>query len=639
MKRTLKTISVAVIFFILCKTSATEDVVLPATAGLIPPETVFLADVHDFSQLKQQFEKTSIYKFYKDPAMADFVENVKSKWREKMQQRNENDIFKAVVDENILPQGRVAFALVLNKQAIDVNEPMALFITQWGQNTSKIKEAVDKAVKKAIEDGLHQSSEDYRGINIKTIIAEGSSRLGYGFSSKLSYCFFDDCLIGSEDIEVLKFVIAHIKGATSPTLASDSDYNASVASVGPYQDIVFYINIKQIIKTATAEDSSADTKSIITNLGLDNVASAGGSIGFARRPGCSASGKAFLKIDGLKKGICKMLDMESAALRAPRFIPQSVYSLMFLNLNVSKAYSEFVNILNSFSPEAAAVMYVPLLPDSPDGQPGVQLKRDIIDHLGSQVIIAQSLDKPFSDTSTPPEGLFALAANNPKSLEKSLSTLHSKFIAADNPDAKRELLGHTIYLLDFSALLPAFSPGERTPMQKPADSAARLQPCDSLQDEQVPPKMPTLAFTVTDTHLIFGLESTVERAVRTLSSSEAVSLSSAKWFTSAKSAIEPSVVGLACLEDNSTWGEFFWWLMEQTKKTKDEDSSLSVGVKMDSSSLFPHMMLSQAGLFDTGLLPSFDVVRKYFGLTALYGLSTADGFFFEFNYLNPTATE
>ena len=638
MKCTLKTISVAVIFFILSSISAAEGAVLPTTAGLIPPETVFLVDIHDFSQLKEQFDKTSIYKFYKDPAMAAFVENVKSKWREKMQQRNENDIFKAVVDENILPQGRVAFALVLNKQAIDVNEPMALFITQWGQNTSKIKEAVDKAVKKAIEEGLHQSSEDYRGINIKTIIAEGSSRLGYGFSSKLSYCFLDDCLIGSEDIEVLKFVIAHIKGATSPTLAGDSDYNAAVASVGPYQDIIFYINIKQIIKTVTAEDSSADTQSIIANLGLDNVASVSGSIGFARRPGCSCSGKAFLKIDGLKKGICKMLDMESAALRAPRFIPQSVYSLMFLNLNVAKAYSEFVNILNSFSPEAAAVMYVPLLPDSPDGQPGVQLKRDLIDHLGSQVIIAQSLDKPFSDASTPPEGLFALAANNPKSLEKSLSLLHSKFIAADNPDAKRELLGHTIYLLDFSVLLPAFSPGERTPMQSPVDSTDGFQSCDLLQDE-VPPRMPTLAFSVTNTHLIFGLESTVERAVRTLSSSEAVSLSSTKWFTSAKSAIEPSIVGLACLEDNSTWGEFFWWLMEQAKKTKNQDSSLSVGVKMDSSSLFPHMMLSQAGLFDTSLLPSFDVVRKYFGLTALYGLSTADGFFFEFNYLNPPAAE
>jgi hypothetical protein len=94
----------------------------------------------------------------------------------------------------------VAFALVLNKRAVDANEPTALFITQWGQNISKIKEAVDKATEKAVADGSHKKVEDYRGVGIKTIIAESSSRLGYGFSSKISYCFIDDCLIGSEDI-------------------------------------------------------------------------------------------------------------------------------------------------------------------------------------------------------------------------------------------------------------------------------------------------------------------------------------------------------------------------------------------------------------------------------------------------------
>jgi len=54
-------------------------------------------------------------------------------------------------------------------------------------------------------------------------------------------------------------------------------------------------------------------------------------------------------------------------------------------------------------------------------------------------------------------------------------------------------------------------------------------------------------------------------------------------------------------------------------------------------STFPNFMFSQAGsdLFDFSLLPEFDVVRKYFGLSAFYGLSIPEGFFFEFKYLNP----
>jgi len=187
-KHAVGTIFAAVIITVVCTSPCAQAKVLPDTARLIPPETVLLVDVDNFDQLKTQFEKTNLYKFYEDPAMAAFVEAFKTKRREKIQKLDGNDILKAIVDADVLPRGRVAFALVLNKRAIDANEPLALFITQWGENSSKIKEAVDKTVKKAIEDGSHQRSEDYRGVSIKTIIAEGSSRLGYGFSSTLSYC-------------------------------------------------------------------------------------------------------------------------------------------------------------------------------------------------------------------------------------------------------------------------------------------------------------------------------------------------------------------------------------------------------------------------------------------------------------------
>ncbi len=62
-----------------------------------------------------------------------------------------------------------------------------------------------------------------------------------------------------------------------------------------------------------------------------------------------------------------------------------------------------------------------------------------------------------------------------------------------------------------------------------------------------------------------------------------------------------------------------------------------IGVGVSSNSPFPNFMFSQAGydLFDFSLLPEFDAVRKYFGLSAFYLLSRQDRFFFEFKYLNP----
>ncbi|MBA7707978.1 hypothetical protein ES703_116863 [subsurface metagenome] len=261
-----------------------------------------------------------------------------------------------------------------------------------------------------------------------------------------------------------------------------------------------------------------------------------------------------------------MLDVESGILRAPRFIPSSAYSVSFLNLNIRKAYDELYNILYSSNPAMAAQMLTPLLPPSPDGQPGLELKSDIIAHLGSQIVIAQSTRKPFSRNSAPTESLIAVAVNNRRAVEKSLSLLHSKVIAPNNPDARRGLLGHTIYLVSLPGL--PFFPTGRTPMH-PA------HPMGGMQAPAGPgvPQMPTWAFTITDTHLIFGAESTVERAIRRLSSTEAVSVGSAEWFTSATLPI-PSVVGLAYLEDNAASSEILWWMMKETKKSKDKDSSI-----------------------------------------------------------------
>ena len=598
----------AFIVIMVCALASAQAVVLPKTAKLVPPETVLLIDIDNFGQLKGQFEKTDFYKLYKDPVMAAFISDVKAKWNKKIQQLDKNDLFGTIFNADVLPHGRVAVALVLNEQTKDANEPPLIFISQWGENIGKIKEAVNKMVEENTAlGGYKKRSEDYRGVNIEMMLDEKSSAF--------SYCFIDDCYIGAANTELLKFLIAQLKGASSPTLADDADYTAAAGAVGPYHDIDLYVNIKQLIKVLASEDTTGQAQAAIANLGVDNAAAFGCSFGFAREAGCSSEGKAFLKVNGSKKGIFKMLEAESGVIKAPRFIPSSAYSVSFLNLDIKRAYGELYNILYSFSPMHASLMLTPILPPGPEGEPGVQLKSDIIDHIGSQIVISQSIDKPFSADSAPTESLFAVAASNSKALEKSLSLVHSKTIALNNPDAKRELLGHTIYLISLPGL-PFFSPG-MVPMEGP--------------EAPIRPQVPKMAFTVTNTHLIFGTESTVEKAIRTLSSTTASSVDSAKWFSATKSAI-PSVVGLANLEDNSSSGELFWWLMKEGSKSRAANMPMGPNVGLGFLGI-------DFDLFDFGLLPEFEAVRKYFGLSASYGVSRLDGFFFEFKYLNPAGTE
>ncbi|MHC4682125.1 MAG: hypothetical protein ACYTEK_25955, partial [Planctomycetota bacterium] len=122
----------------------------------------------------------------------------------------------------------------------------------------------------------------------------------------------------------------------------------------------------------------------------------------------------------------------------------------------------------------------------------------------------------------------------------------------------------------------------------------------------------------------------------------AESIDAAKWFRQAKASI-PSVVGLAGFQDAAASGELVWSAMRQSRK-KDEDKNQEqgnqIGLGVRPGSLIPNLMFSQGGteMFDFSLLPEFDAVRKYFGLSASYGISRPDGFFFEFKYLNPDST-
>ncbi len=614
---------------LLSVSASVSAIELPKTAKLVPPETIVLAYINNFNQLWTQIEKTNFYQLYKDPAIAPFIDNFKTKWRQQKKD-SERELIRMIGDAGVLPQGRVAVALVFDKQMPDTNNPPVLVVAQWGDKIDKVKETTDKIVRKAIEEGSRRQTDDYRGVEIITIEKQPSQAL--------SYCFIDDCLIASTSPNVLKFVIAQVKGAGSTTLADDRDYNATGKAIDPANAgrIDLYVNIKEAVRTEFTQDTTGRAKAMIDNLGLNNVTSLGCSIEPAGGPGGSTLAKAILKIDGAKAGICKMLELESGPLRVPRFIAASACSVSVMNLNIKKAFDELANILTRFAPQMAAILYMPVLPPGPNGEPGLQLKADIIDHLGSQIILAQSIDKPQPDSSSasstekePPiqtRSVIAVAIENRAGLEKSLSMIHSKMIAPNNPDARRELLGHTIYSVDLSGLMPMFgAPGTpgRAQMQAPADP-------DS-------PTMPLSAFTVTDTHLIFASEYVVEQTIRMLSSN-AESISSAKWFNKAKSSI-PSTVGIAGLQDNAASGELFWSTLRQSAKpdkAAGDDKHNEITVGLTSQSLFPQIMFSQSdGMIDLSLLPEFDAVKKYFGISAFYGISRPDGFFFEFKYLNP----
>ncbi len=590
------------------------------TAELVPEDTIILININNFNSIRTKFEKSSTYGLFKDPSMAAFTGSLKKKYNENILKESD-PILKAILDTNCVPEGKLAIAFVLAEDAFGNQDPPVLLISEWGQNTEKIKESIDKIVSKAIEEGAHRAIEDYRDVNLITLTKEADQVAPPGMDRNLaggteqpkpdrfSYCFIDDCFVAGNDIDRVKFVIAKIKGGIGSALSSDPDYIAGMGVAGAYEDMDLYINLKQFIKRMTTRDTTGSTQMMLSSFGLDNVTGLCCSFGFVGDRN-ELAGKAFLKTVGTRRGVLKMLETRSDAVRLPRFLPSTTYTVSFFNIDVKLVYDELCNVLYSIEPAMAVSLQMPLVEAGAEGEPGVSLRNDILEHLGSELVAAQSLNKPFSTDKMPTDTLFAVSLNNRSALERSLSIVHRKLIMPRNPDSSRELLGHTIYIMSPFGI-PFF--GGAIPMQLP-DSAAR-------------PPVARMAFTVTDTHLIFGQEPAVEKAIRTLSGTDSEPLESAKWFSIAKSAV-PSVVGMAGFEDNSASGELLWWMLKQSSKTQ----RASVGAGSTAA------IMARPGLWgDMGfdLLPEFETVRKYFGYSALYEITRDDGFLFEFKYINP----
>ncbi|MFA5422804.1 MAG: hypothetical protein WC374_03000 [Phycisphaerae bacterium] len=585
--------------FLIFIISACFAVDLPKTAKLLPSSTILVLDIDDYTTLKSRFEKTSLNELYKDQNMSAFIENTKSQWKKSNTELDDNDLFKAVMEADVEPTGRLTLAFVLDQRAVDDNEPQPIVITQWGEGITKIKESIAGAVQKNSEmGGRSEPPQDFRGVKIESAVDE--------LDNKFSYCFIDDCFILAANLDTLKFTVAQLKGATAITLADDPDYSAAMRTISRDNVADLYINLKLLFNSqAQAEPAS---QMFVTAFGLDNVSALCASIELAAEPRSPYKIKGLLKINGSKKGVFRMLDLQPAPLNAPSFIAPESFRLNVINLEPKKVFTELASIINFFGPGIAAMLYNPLVPASPDGQAAIMLKEDVIDYLAGPIVVAQSLKKPFSDNVFPSEYIVAASTTNRATLEKSLATWHGTKIAPDNPDAKRELLGHTIYLIKAETFPFLRGPGGTQPLDDFAEPG--------LSDRPKRIELPTFAFTVTDTHLIMGLETSVEQAIRTLRSGQSVT--DARWFKIAKSKL-PTNCGAYTLENTREVAEFMWWLL---KKSTSEPGTAALAAPTTS------YMLSGWDL-DFTLLPDYDKVKKYFGLLTAYINSRDDGYYFE----------
>ncbi|MBN1125820.1 MAG: hypothetical protein JXA82_12495 [Sedimentisphaerales bacterium] len=601
---------------------------LPETAALLPQDTIFLMEISDFSELQTQFEKTTLGRLYKDPSMARFFEKCKTGFHQLIEQDEET---KSMADKLALPTGRMALAILPDADKPGLDAIKFLFLAQWGTNLDSGKKFIEAAIESGMEDRDSISTETYRGVPIITIawpeetmdMSEQTVEISPGQTEtpevktrtvikKVTRCFVDDVFLISNDPEQIKFVIAHIPGTSGETLIQNQAYTSAVQTTGPWRDLRLYLGLDTLIQKATSSDSAGQAKTMMASLGLDNLSYVAMSMGLARKSATSFTGKAVLRTNGPRRGLMKLFEMKSRPFSAPGFLSAEACSVTFIHWDVNTAFDEIFRMLSSMQPMFAALLVSPLTPVQQDGSGGIQLKRDIISHIGSQIIVAESLNKSSNEIGAA-DILICVETTDRARLEAALGALHSQYIATGKSDTQREFLGHKIYTIELPRGLFDM-PGTEQPMTL-AENEMTVGLTASAK----------LAFSVTDTHLLFGEEAQVENALRALQDRDFKSIVSMDWYRTAQSRM-PGAGALASMTNNTMYWEHLWELF---RSGRYEKSTLGFILQMQGEQ-------SEAirKLFDFTLLPQFNVVRKYFGISISHGQCKDDGLEFEFESID-----
>lgn len=578
---------------------------LPDSAKLLSPDTLLMLSVNDLQQARAQFEKTRWFDLYKDPAMQPFIEKAKSLLNDSVKDE-EDELLRLIVQSKTLPSGRVLMAMSLpGKTDSFTPEPTFLLLAQWGDKITQIRDAMDKRLQKQIDNGAHRKIEPYRGFEIITLLtpqtAQPEDEEDDAEEEKIEsepdrdyYCFFDDNVVYSSNLESLQFMLAQLKNAQSRTLADDSEYQKNRRAVGPVYDAELYLNLKLLLEKAFTDNDPEErnqTKKNFEAMGLNGLSCLSASIAIAPKSGTSMSGKVLLATNGSRRGILKMLELSPKAFSAPSFINPQACQVFSANLNIPAATEELFKMLSAMNPMFAAAMNSPLTPPQDDGSAGVILKDDLLDNLGERLIYAGTVETDTTNTEGfRQEQLFAIAVRDAERLGRAIAGIHTHFLSGQKAELRREYLGHTLYSIPLAQLfMPGADLGE-TPEN-------------------------TMAVAVTQTHLLLGNQKAVEKAIQQQTQLQVKPLADTEWFRKALAVI-PSDAGSISIDNMQLVGKHSWTALKQRKL----DGLIDIDI--DNEQLNSFLSACES-------LPEFEQVKQYFGIHLGWIITRPDGFYLE----------
>ncbi len=608
---------------------------VPSSDTLLPANTKGFLSVTDVDVFASHWEQTQLGHLMRDPSMQPFLDDAKKQIRSKF--ANVQDRLGLTLDDldgvasgevslSLIPGGEQRTGVALIADVTEHLDRATALLRKLNQNL--VSQQAKKSVKKVGDTEL----------TVYVLPPSEGTRL----AKEVAIFLKDGLLCSTSSADLSEQILGRLSGDKSESLAGDAAYRAVMQRCqkragGLTPDVRWFIEPFGFARAFRKLDTKREKKrlgrdavEVLSRQGFDAIQGVGGFVNF------HAEGKYEIlhrtaiyapPIKGLPGGQKYRLAMrmlafaEGQPLTPQAWIPRDVATYISFRLDIQKAFDASEPILDELviGTEGGFKDALRGIKEDKYG-PQVDIRNDLVAHLGGRVTAITSYQTPITPTSE--RFLVAIETRNQAPVARAIDRL----METDSYARRHDYDGHVIWEIaeDVQQELPELE----IPLFDEPES-------DEDDEEAHAPSFPNSVVCIADGHLFFA--SDIELLKRILGGLQRRErLAEAVDFNLMRGAIDALVPGQACICSFSRTDEEYRASYELLRQGRMPESKTILG-RVLNELLAEDEELMRPQKIDGSRLPSFEMVRRYFGPARLEVHNQPDGWLITGVLLNKEA--
>ena len=388
----------------------------PSADQIFPDSTKGFFSIQNLKDFGKQWKQTQFGQLLDDPLMANFKNEIQKQLTERMQ-----NTFGLTLDGIAsLPSGEVAFGML----AVPNQVPGYVLTMDVAGQRPETDTYLTNLTQKLVAVGVKKSTETYKNQQITILVfpppeappaARGNARIELPppIERRAYYMFFQEVLIASDQLHLLKLIADRIADQTGKSLADVEGYQVTMkrcvgelpAGVQPslrwYIEPLDYGESIRILLRGPAAQNRRDKPSIFSVLkqqGLDAIQGVGGIVSVKTETQESVY-RTFIYTKKPYRLAMRMFTFpDSTNFVPPIWMPSDLARCTMVYVNPTEIFDNFGVLFDALIMPGEEGLWSSILNDLEKGPhgPQINLRDELVAHLGNRVLGMSRYEKPIT---------------------------------------------------------------------------------------------------------------------------------------------------------------------------------------------------------------------------------------------------